>query len=59
MELRDYAYIDDLSSRGDFDDWYNAILRDQIFKGKTFEELDLNCQLWACKQFEKDYLERD
>lgn len=52
-------YIDDLSSRGDFDDWYEAILKDRVFHGKEFEDLDLDYQLWVCEQFEKELLERD
>ena len=57
--MRDYIYIDDLYSRGDFDDWYNATMKQQHCNNKTFEELDDEDKLWVCHWFEKDYLERD
>lgn len=58
MKLRDYIYIDEISSLGDFDDWYYAIMA-QHYDGKTFEELDEENQLYVCRWFDKDYLQRD
>ena len=51
-------YIGYLSGHGDFDDWYDAIIAHH-YDNKSFEELDLDNQLYVCMHFEKDYLERD
>lgn len=58
MKMRDYIYIADLSNRGDFDDYYNISMR-QHFKGKDFDNLDDEQQLWVCYMFDKDCLQRD
>ena len=55
--MKDFIYIDDLSNRGDFDDWYNSVMA-WHYDNKSFDELDDEEKLYICQWFEKDYLER-
>ena len=57
MKMKDFIYIDDLSNRGDFDDWYNSVMA-WHYDNKSFDELDDEEKLYICQWFEKDYLER-